>query len=56
LQGILDAGFDGVYIDWVEAYDDELVANKALADCNISPNSAYATYHQTTAYQTSSGK
>jgi len=37
LQGILDAGFDGVYIDWVEAYDDELVANKALADCDISP-------------------
>jgi cysteinyl-tRNA synthetase len=26
LQGILDAGFDGVYLDWVEAYSDESVA------------------------------
>jgi cysteinyl-tRNA synthetase len=25
LQGILDAGFDGVYLDWVEAYSDENV-------------------------------
>jgi cysteinyl-tRNA synthetase len=25
LQGIIDAGFDGVYLDWVEAYSDESV-------------------------------
>lgn len=25
LQGILDAGFDGVYLDWIEAYSDETV-------------------------------
>lgn len=25
LQGILDSGFDGVYLDWVEAYSDENV-------------------------------
>jgi len=25
LQGILDAGFDGVYLDWIEAYSDENV-------------------------------
>ena len=30
LQGILDAGFDGVYLDWVEAYSDENVI--AFAD------------------------
>jgi cysteinyl-tRNA synthetase len=30
LQGIVDAGFDGVYLDWVEAYSDENVV--ALAD------------------------
>lgn len=29
LQGILDAGFDGVYLDWVEAYSDETVVNFA---------------------------
>jgi cysteinyl-tRNA synthetase len=23
LQGIIDAGFDGVYLDWIEAYSDE---------------------------------
>lgn len=26
LQAILDAGFDGIYLDWVEAYSDEGVA------------------------------
>jgi cysteinyl-tRNA synthetase len=25
LQGIIDAGFDGVYLDWIEAYSDENV-------------------------------
>ena len=30
LQLVLDAGFDGIYLDWVEAYDDEHVI--ALAD------------------------
>lgn len=25
IQGILDAGFDGVYLDWIEAYSDENV-------------------------------
>jgi cysteinyl-tRNA synthetase len=30
LQAILDAGFDGVYLDWVEAYSDENVM--AIAD------------------------
>ena len=25
LQGILDSGFDGVYLDWIEAYSDENV-------------------------------
>ena len=32
LQGILDAGFDGIYLDWVEAYSDENVVVKAFAD------------------------
>jgi hypothetical protein len=25
LQGILDTGFDGVYLDWIEAYSDDNV-------------------------------
>ncbi len=29
LQGILDAGFDGVYLDWVEAYSNEEVLELA---------------------------
>lgn len=29
LQGILDAGFDGVYLDWVEAYSDENILELA---------------------------
>jgi cysteinyl-tRNA synthetase len=32
LQGILDAGFDGVYLDWVEAYSDENVKERAEDD------------------------
>jgi cysteinyl-tRNA synthetase len=32
LDGILDAGFDGVYLDWVEAYDDERVQVMAEAE------------------------
>ncbi len=32
LQGILDAGFDGVYLDWVEAYSDENVLEIAQVD------------------------
>jgi cysteinyl-tRNA synthetase len=32
LQGILDAGFDGVYLDWVEAYSDENVLAYAQVD------------------------
>ncbi len=32
LQGIIDAGFDGVYLDWVEAYSDELVVAIAEQD------------------------
>ncbi len=32
LQAILDAGFDGVYLDWVEAYSDEDVAAFASAE------------------------
>ena len=32
LQGILDVGFDGVYLDWVEAYSDENVLRIAEAD------------------------
>ncbi len=32
LQAILDAGFDGVYLDWVEAYSDEDVSAFALED------------------------
>lgn len=31
LQGILDAGFDGVYLDWVEAYSDPNVGAAAAA-------------------------
>jgi cysteinyl-tRNA synthetase len=29
LQGILDAGFDGIYLDWIEAYSDENVIASA---------------------------
>jgi cysteinyl-tRNA synthetase len=32
LQAILDAGFDGVYLDWVEAYSDENVIAVAERD------------------------
>jgi len=32
LQGILEAGFDGVYLDWVEAYSDESVLEIADAE------------------------
>jgi cysteinyl-tRNA synthetase len=32
LQGILDVGFDGVYLDWVEAYSDENVISLAEQD------------------------
>jgi len=32
LQAILEAGFDGVYLDWVEAYSDEDVAAFAVED------------------------
>jgi cysteinyl-tRNA synthetase len=32
LQAIVDAGFDGVYLDWVEAYSDENVAAIAERD------------------------
>ncbi|MFQ5409218.1 MAG: endo alpha-1,4 polygalactosaminidase, partial [Anaerolineales bacterium] len=32
LAAILDAGFDGVYLDWVEAYSDENVAALAAAE------------------------
>ncbi len=32
LQGILDAGFDGVYLDWVEAYSDENVLSTASVE------------------------
>ena len=32
LQAILEAGFDGVYLDWVEAYSDENIINFAKQD------------------------
>jgi cysteinyl-tRNA synthetase len=32
LQAILDAGFDGVYLDWVEAYSDENVIDMAQTE------------------------
>jgi cysteinyl-tRNA synthetase len=32
MQAILDAGFDGVYLDWVEAYSDEDIAAFAAED------------------------
>ena len=36
LQAILNAGFDGVYLDWVEAYSDENVVAFAEQD-NVDP-------------------
>ena len=36
LQAILDAGFDGIYLDWVEAYSDENVIAAAKQD-NVDP-------------------
>ena len=33
---LADLGFDGVYLDWVEAYDDELVAEAARLE-GVSP-------------------
>lgn len=36
---LAELGFDGVYLDWVEAYDDELVAEAALAE-GVSPAEA----------------
>ena len=32
LQAILDAGFDGIYLDWVEAYSNESIIAKAKED------------------------
>ncbi len=32
MEGILDAGFDGIYLDWVEAYSDEHVLAVAEGD------------------------
>ena len=32
MEGILDADFDGIYLDWVEAYSDENVLDLASAD------------------------
>jgi cysteinyl-tRNA synthetase len=32
LQAILDAGFDGIYLDWVEAYSDENVVAAAASE------------------------
>jgi len=32
LKEVLDLGYDGIYMDWVEAYDDESVIKRALAD------------------------
>lgn len=32
LNEILDLGFDGIYMDWVEAYDDESVKKRARLD------------------------
>ena len=37
LQAILDAGFDGVYLDWVEAYSDENVVSIAEKD-GVNPD------------------
>ncbi|MCP5100816.1 MAG: hypothetical protein GY943_35140, partial [Chloroflexi bacterium] len=39
LQAILDAGFDGIYLDWVEAYSDEDVSDFA-ADTNVNAREA----------------
>jgi len=36
LQSILDVGFDGIYLDWVEAYSDENVIAAAARD-NVQP-------------------
>ena len=36
LQQIIDAGFDGVYLDWVEAYSDEAVVAVA-AEAGVEP-------------------
>ncbi len=32
MKSILDVGFDGIYLDWVEAYSDEMVIAKAEQD------------------------
>lgn len=32
LDDVLDAGFDGIYMDWVEAYDDTAVIARATTD------------------------
>jgi cysteinyl-tRNA synthetase len=32
ISAVRDAGFDGIYLDWVEAYDDENVAAAAATD------------------------
>lgn len=36
IQKLVNLGFDGVYLDWVEAYDDETVRNIALSQ-NVNP-------------------
>jgi cysteinyl-tRNA synthetase len=39
LQQVLDDGFDGIYMDWVEAYSDEQVATAAAA-ASVDPVAA----------------
>ncbi len=39
IEKLAKAGFDGVYLDWVEAYDDDKV-HKAALKANINPESA----------------
>lgn len=55
LQGIIDAGFDGIYLDWIEAYSDESVIAIAEKD-GVNPVQEMITWVQDIADFTRSKK
>lgn len=43
LQQMIDAGFDGIYLDWIEAFSDENVTTAAVAD-GVNPENEMVTW------------
>ncbi len=40
VQETLDAGFDGIYMDWVEAFSDDSVIDRVMEDLDLGRNAA----------------